>query len=318
MTLSKLAQLANVSVSVVSKAFSGRPDISDAMREHVFAVAREHGCFHQFYHVPYDKPVIAVIVPEVISNYYIRYIQSLGKQFEQKGYTMLLSISNFDRRLTSELVRYYTEHGKVDGLLLLSHPNELPQSLSCTTVAMFDCDALPSVHQDLSSGLRDALAALKECGHTRVGYVGEELTRSKQQLFVQLAAELGLEARPEWVICSRHRFEEAGLDGMRRILAAPERPSAVFGAYSYITRGVIKGLRNAGVRLPKDVSVISMDSDGGALDLLVRIAHITTGIDACCEAAVSLIAKRMQNNSTPPEKILIPTEFDAGDSIAIK
>ena len=45
MTLSKLAKLANVSVSVVSKAFSGREDVSAAMREHVFAVAREHGCF---------------------------------------------------------------------------------------------------------------------------------------------------------------------------------------------------------------------------------------------------------------------------------
>ena len=70
MTLSKLAKLANVSVSVVSKAFSGRDDVSESMREHVFAVAKEHGCFHQFYHVPYDRPVVAVIIPEIISNYY--------------------------------------------------------------------------------------------------------------------------------------------------------------------------------------------------------------------------------------------------------
>ena len=38
MTLSKLAKLANVSVSVVSKAFSGRDDVSEEMRERVFAV----------------------------------------------------------------------------------------------------------------------------------------------------------------------------------------------------------------------------------------------------------------------------------------
>ena len=77
MTLSKLAQLANVSVSVVSKAFSGRDDVSESMREHVFVVAREHGCFEQFYHAPYDKPVVAVIIPEAISEYYIRNIQTL-------------------------------------------------------------------------------------------------------------------------------------------------------------------------------------------------------------------------------------------------
>ena len=54
MTLSKLAQLANVSVSVVSKAFSGKDGVSDSMREHVFAVAKEHGCFEQFYHAHVD------------------------------------------------------------------------------------------------------------------------------------------------------------------------------------------------------------------------------------------------------------------------
>ena len=78
MTLSKLAQLANVSVSVVSKAFSGRSDISDAMREHVFQVARENGCFQQFYHVPYDKPVIAVIIPEII-HVPFQYVNVLNK-----------------------------------------------------------------------------------------------------------------------------------------------------------------------------------------------------------------------------------------------
>ena len=66
MTLSKLAQLANVSVAVVSKAFAGKDGVSEAMREHVFAVAKEHGCFQQFYHARYDKPVIAVIIPEAI------------------------------------------------------------------------------------------------------------------------------------------------------------------------------------------------------------------------------------------------------------
>ena len=80
MTLSKLAKLANVSVSVVSKAFSGRDDVSESMREHVFEIAREHGCFQQFYHIPYDKPVVAVIFPELTSHFYMKYLEILKTQ----------------------------------------------------------------------------------------------------------------------------------------------------------------------------------------------------------------------------------------------
>ena len=90
MTLSKLAQLANASVSTVSKAFSGKGDISDSMREHIFAVAREHGCFQQFYHMPYDRPVVAVIIPEAISQTYIRYVEALRKESEPTCATKLL------------------------------------------------------------------------------------------------------------------------------------------------------------------------------------------------------------------------------------
>ena len=69
MTLSELARLANVSVSVASKAFSGRGDVSEAMKDHVFEVAKKYGCFHQFYNVPYDHRVVALIIPEAISEY---------------------------------------------------------------------------------------------------------------------------------------------------------------------------------------------------------------------------------------------------------
>ncbi len=315
MTLSKLAKLANVSLPVVSKAFSGKGDISDAMREHVFAVAREHGCFQQFYHVPYDKPVIAVILPEVISSFYVRYIEVLGKLLEQNGYTMLLSISNFDRRLTAELIRYYTAHSKVDGLILLSPPDEMPPVGNTAVVAMHHSKDCPFVCADLTTGLREALSCLKAMGHTRVGYVGEELTRSKAQLFVRLADELSLQARPEWVITSRHRFEAAGRDGISRLLATKECPSAVFGAYSYITRGILAGLRDRGADTPAQMSVISMDSDPAPLDPELDVACIPPEIERCCEVAVRMLGERLRGEAGDAF-VRIPTRFWPGESLS--
>jgi DNA-binding LacI/PurR family transcriptional regulator len=59
MTMRELAKLANVSASTVSKAFHGAKDISQETREHIFAVARQYGCYGTFYQGRYNKKVIA-------------------------------------------------------------------------------------------------------------------------------------------------------------------------------------------------------------------------------------------------------------------
>ncbi len=45
LTLTKLAKLANVSVSTASKAFSMSSEVNEQTREEIFRIAKEHGCF---------------------------------------------------------------------------------------------------------------------------------------------------------------------------------------------------------------------------------------------------------------------------------
>lgn len=318
MTLSKLAQLANVSVSVVSKAFSGKDGISDTMREHVFAVAREHGCFQQFYHVPYDKPVIAVIVPEVISLYYVHYIEALGRRIEENGYTMLLSISNFDRQLASELVRYYTIHSKVDGILLLSAVNELPENISTAIVSIGACapsNTASEVSFDLSVGVQAALTHLKEKGHVRIAYIGEPFTSNQRELLIKEIEAADLEISPSCIITSRARFEAAGEEGVRRIWESGERPTAIFGAYGYITRGILQKLRSMELLIPRDVAVLSLDNDPAPLDAVLDVSCVPSEIEARCDAALQLLQDRMhKKHPHSPSRIVLPSHFHIGDT----
>lgn len=61
-TLSKIAKLANVSVSTASKAFSGSTEVNEETREMIFDIAKKNECFKRFYNVKYPKLVIAIIV----------------------------------------------------------------------------------------------------------------------------------------------------------------------------------------------------------------------------------------------------------------
>jgi hypothetical protein len=47
--LEKLAQLANVSIGTVSKAFSGSKEISEKTKNRIFTLAKKHDCFEKYY-----------------------------------------------------------------------------------------------------------------------------------------------------------------------------------------------------------------------------------------------------------------------------
>ena len=319
MTLSKLAQLANVSVSVVSKAFSGKEGVSRAMREHVFAVAKEHGCFEQFYHVPYDKPVIAVIIPEAISVYYIHFIEVLKKSMEAHGYTMLLSISNFDPEMTGELIRYYTGHSRVNGMVIFG---ELPKDTAKTDTVIFsvverhDAGAETNIRLDLDPGISDAIKCLEEMGHHRIAYIGEPLTQNKCDDLRRVMESHGMKLPDELSVCSLHRFEEAGRDGLRRLMSLSERPTAVFGAYGYITSGIIAEAESMGMKIPDDLSVISMDSDPSPIHPNLDVSRIPSGIDEICRAIMSALNYSLNPGThKKSDSLTVPSEFYRGETV---
>ena len=321
MTLKKLAQLANVSVSVVSKAFSGREDVSDTMREHVFAVARRHGCFQQFYHVPYDKPVVAVIIPEAISGFYIRYVEVLKQAFEERGYTLLLSISNFDPQMVEELIRYYTSHGKVDALVVLGSVKKLPEKTDTAIICIaslykedHDASCCSVVHQ-LSVGIEEALLHLKQTGRRRIAYVGEPLTEQKEEILRKKMKQLGFTIYDEYMVCPRTRFEKAGRDGIERLWSLAEKPDAIFGAYREITTGILSELEARGISVPGEVAIISMNSDPAPIYPTMDVSCIDSGIVNICNAAMELLAERIRVIPCPkPRIIALPSVFHIGET----
>ena len=76
-TLSRIAKLAHVSVSTVSKAFSMSPEVSEQTREMIFDIAKDHGCFKKYYKAKYPKHVIAVLCPEFKSRLYSQALSNL-------------------------------------------------------------------------------------------------------------------------------------------------------------------------------------------------------------------------------------------------
>lgn len=115
MTLSKLAKLANVSVSTASKAFSGSNEVSEETRNMIFDVARENHCFRKFYNAKYPKVVIAIIAPEFKGAYYTRYLCCIQDELEKANCKLCVSTTNFSEEKKRSLLEYYCRYTNMDG-----------------------------------------------------------------------------------------------------------------------------------------------------------------------------------------------------------
>ena len=84
MTLAKIAKMANVAVSTVSKAFSDSPEISSETKELIINIAKETGCYEKYYKPKYNKKLIAVICPEMLGNQYAQMATFLEQKITQR------------------------------------------------------------------------------------------------------------------------------------------------------------------------------------------------------------------------------------------
>lgn len=311
--LKKIADLAGVSVSTVSKAFSGSEEISEKTRQHIFAIAKEQGIFDKYNKNKFNKRVIGVISPEIISNYYSMLLSILNQEIEAHGCIMMLSLSSFSAERIEELFSYYTSYCNADGIIVVSsnanlkNPNRIPAVLLSSKERK---EGFDSISMNFEMAIDEAIEYLKSMGHTKVGFAGEKLTISKQNTFERAIRRAGLPFHQHWVKRSDKRFEDAGVEIAREWLAEGDLPTAILVAYDYIAIGLIRTLKENGIRIPEDVSIIGMDDITTAPYLEVPLSSIRSHHDDACRQAVELIMKKLDNPYyTTNEVIKIETEF---------
>ena len=320
MKIKNLADLAGVSPSTVSKAFSGSHEVSEATRERIFAIAREQGVFEKYDKNRFCKPVIAVICPEINSDYYNAVVTQFKKEIEARGAIMLLSINDFSSEKLEEIYSYYTAYAKVDGVILFStrlrsvDPGVLLIPTVCYTQTASEI-AVDSVRVDTRSAMLDAILDLKRQGHTKIGFAGEKLTRGRHRDFCEMMHEAGLSVYERYCKTSEARFEDAGVAMMREWLREGDVPTAVIAAYDYIALGMMRVLRDEGLRVPEDVAIIGFDDIPRAPYLSPTLSSSQLPIEHSCRLTVELMMKKIDDRYySSHEDILLRATYIARES----
>lgn len=267
-TIGDIARVAGVHPATVSRALHGAGNkVSAETQERVARLAREMGYRPNIMAASLRTKrtnLIAIIVPDIANPLFGPLVQGLEVRLRGHGFLCLVIQTPEAPEQREELILALADR-KVSGLLILAAEDEDPMldaacrlGLATVLVNRGDRDRrYTSVLNDDEQSVRLILEHLAGLGHRRVAHVaGPQVLstgRARRQAFVALCSAFSLLGS---VVEAAAFTRQAGYVAGRELLARGERPSAIFAANDLIAMGVLDALREAGLSVPGDVSLV--------------------------------------------------------------
>lgn len=167
---------------------------------------------------------------------------------------------------------------------------------------------LPSIVFEKRDGVAKLMDHLIQLGHQRIGFIGmpdARLAGYRQALFMN-----NLTSNPDWIIHPGGTNATAeGYEGALQMLENDEVPTAIFAVSDELAVGVIRGLQDKGLNVPKDIAVVSYDDIDIAAYLQPALTTIRNPKRRMGSRAVRLLQDRAENSDDPPVAIVLPSEL---------
>lgn len=307
----KIAQLANVSASTVSKALSGSGEVNKETAERIRQIAIDAGYFKEKNKRKREYAndgsfLVAVIVPEIMGFHYATIVTCIKNHVEARGGHVAVYISDFDDAKCTQILESIILHGGTDGVIMFSAPElsfrpNIP-IVCCCTVPDGKYDSIRVCGCKL---MEDAVGYLAGQGHKRIGFIGEPHTVYAADNFEKAVEKRGLPFHPEYIYTIHERFEKIGHMAALQVLQQEDRPTAVIAAYDEIAIGFISTLTQNGVRIPEDMSVMGINNIPSAAHAQIPLTSVETFSSEQYKMAVDILFERIVDENRPIKHIII-------------
>jgi LacI family transcriptional regulator len=300
-----VAQLAGVSTATVSRALNAPATVDPATLERV------RDAMHKLRYVPDGAArslrsrrsrMVGAIVPSFDYALYARTTSALQQELAPLGYSVVLAEHHYDLAQELELTRQLIAHG-VDAFMLVGVDHDprllaMLEDFARPFVLTWGVDREgrhPCIGFDNRAAGREVARHVVELGHTRFAILsapheGNDRGRERVAGFREALAAAGVEGEVP-VVYSRIALADAQ-QAMERILAMQPRPTAVLATNDVLAVGAMLACREAGVRVPEDVSLTGIDNtDLGATQTPGLTSVKTPTVEIGKAAAQQLVAR---------------------------
>ncbi|GAA5193649.1 LacI family DNA-binding transcriptional regulator [Rugosimonospora acidiphila] len=325
LTVATIARLAGVSPPTVSRVLNGRSGVALDTRRRIEELLREHG---------YRRPTmvgpssgVEVVFYRLQSHLAIEIIRGVqevvGHHDLGVGFTEVLVDTSKDRSWAEHLL------ARRPVGVIATHSYFTPEQhaqLAASAIPLVAVDpsgqphqAVPTVAAANWSGAVGATRHLLDLGHRRIGIIsgpsGSLLARERLEACRATMETAGLPVDASLIRAGRF-FVEDGLALGRELLSLPHRPTAVLCGNDLQALGVYEAARQAGVRIPQDLSVIGFDDIENTKWCGPPMTTVHQPFREMGAAAANLLLTLAAGHTPPQTRIELPTTLVVRESTA--
>lgn len=303
-----VARLAGVSTATVSRALNNPEQVDPATRQRVLEAATKlryvpHGAARTLR--SHRSRMVGAIVPSFDYALYARTTSALQRRLDERGYSLVLAEHHYDLGAELRIASQLVEHG-VDAFVLvgLDHAPALFGLLDdygrpyVLTWGVDPLGRLPSVGFDNRATTYAMARHLLALGHRRFGLLsapleGNDRARTRGEGLRAALAEQGLALDPACIQYAPISLP-AAQEAMERLLALPEPPTAVVATNDVFAVGAMMACRQAGVRVPEDISITGVDNTDLGATQTPGLTSVRTPIVEIGRAAADQLVARLE------------------------
>jgi LacI family transcriptional regulator len=269
-TITAIAREAGVSVPTVSRVVNGRSDVSPQTRERVEELLRRHGYRRRVARQRTNASLIDLVFNDLDSPWAVEIIRGCEDVAHANGVGTVVSAVHRRTASTRQWMQNLRARA-TDGVILVL--SDLAPSLYAelrrlsVPVVVVDPAGVPAMDvptigaTNWAGGMR-ATEHLLSQGHRRIGFIAgpPRLLCSRARLDGYRAAlEAAGVSVDDKLIREGDFYHESGFAGGSSLLDLAEPPSAIFASSDQMAFGVYEAVRQRGLRVPDDVSVVGFD-----------------------------------------------------------
>jgi DNA-binding LacI/PurR family transcriptional regulator len=327
-TAEDVARALGVSQSTISRAFSMTASISDKMKLRVIEAANALGYQPNVIArslITRRTNMVAIVMANLVDPYYPVVLDELVQRIQARGFQTLLFVPPPEQSVDDilpKLLQY-----QVDAIVLASASISSAMARTCavreTPVVLFNRYVpgleIHAVSGDNIAGGRQIAEYLVSAGHQRPAFVAGQAdattNRDRRLGFTSRLKELGVRS------CVQEEGGEfsydAGYSAAKRLLGRAMPVDAIFFASDVMAFGGMDALREAGVRIPEDVSIIGYDDVPLAAWPVYSLTTIRQPVGEMAEAAMEMLglADARAPKSAPTTRLIMGTLVERSSTI---
>lgn len=330
MTIKDIAAQTGYSVGTVSRVLNNQPNVSEKARDAILQAAEASG-FHLNANAKQLKQqhgtAILVVVKGTSNELFSSLVEAIQARVAQTHYPLVVDYTDESANEVQRAIQLCLEK-KPLGVLFLGGNKEhflasfdkinLPCVLVTNDASGLSFNNLSSVSSDDTLAAKMAIDHLVSLGHRKIVVVGghrdySDTTTLRYNGCVKAFQEHGIQF-DESTDYATVRFSFAGgYKGAKLLMERNHDFTGVFAMSDVMAIGAIRALRDAGKRVPEDVSVVGFDGLAIGEYMVPQLATICQDVEALADRSIRLLQENIEGTNSARYEI-VPVKLECRES----